>query len=152
MAEKSVSEKKSMIKEFKEFIASGNMIELAVAVILAGAIGVVIKAFTDGIMMQVVAAIFGKPDFDDVTITLRKNVGKVTDPVTGVTTDVDSVLKIGTFINSLISLILTGLVLFVIIKAYNKLKARQDAVEEAEAGPTEIELLTEIRDALKVRN
>lgn len=152
MAEKSVSEKTGMIKEFKEFIASGNMIELAVAVILAGAIGVVIKTFTDGIMMQIVAAIFGKPDFDDVTITLRENVGKVTDPVTGVTTDVDSVLKVGTFINALISLLLTGLVLFVIVKAYNKVKARQEAVEEAEAGPSEIELLTEIRDALKVRN
>lgn len=146
-----MSDKKGLVKEFKEFIASGNMIELAVAVILAGAVGVVIKAFTDGIMLQVVAAIFGKPNFEDVTITLRKGVGDP-DPVTGV--KADAVLQIGTFLNALITLVLTGLVLFAIIKAYNKLKERQkveEAIEEAVAGPSEIELLTEIRDALRTR-
>ena len=150
----SSSKSKGLIQEFREFIASGNMIELAVAVILAGAVGVVIKTFTDGIMMQVVAAIFGKPNFDDVTITLRKNVETVTDPVTKVETQKDAVLQIGTFINALISLVLTGLVLFAIVKAYNRLKRKQEAVEGAAepAGPTEIELLTEIRDALKARS
>ena len=63
---------RSFLKEFKEFIATGNMIELAVAVILGAAVSAVIKAFTDGIVMQVVAAIFGKPNFDDVTITLAE--------------------------------------------------------------------------------
>lgn len=136
-------------KEFKEFIATGNMIELAVAVILGGAVGAVIKSFTDGIMMQVVAAIFGKPDFKDVTITLRKNVGE-TVAADGVTvTPVDSVLQIGLFINALISLILTGLVLFMMVKAYNKMKKAKEADEPA--GPSEVELLTEIRDALKAR-
>lgn len=136
---------KNFLKEFKSFVATGNMIELAVAVILGGAVGAVIKAFTDGIMMQLVAAIFGKPDFSDVTITLRKNVGKDPDGE-----PLDSVLQIGTFINTLISLILTGLVLFMIVKAYNRMKKK--AAEEAPpAGPTEVELLTEIRDALKAR-
>lgn len=143
-----------LVKEFKEFIASGNMIELAVGVILGAAVGVVIKAFTEGIMMQIVAAIFGKPDFNDVTITLRKNVGtKLADD--GVTKiPVDSVLQIGTFINALISLLLTGLVLFAIIRSYNKMKAKRMAEIEAgePAGPTEVELLTEIRDALKARS
>jgi len=148
---------KGLIKEFREFIASGNMIELAVAVILAGAVGVVIKTFTDGIMMQIVAAVFGKPDFNDVTITLRHNVETVKN-ADGTTTSKDAVLQIGTFINALISLVLTGLVLFAIVKAYNRLKRRQavaEAVEEVmaePAGPTEIELLTEIRDALKARS
>lgn len=137
---------KNFVKEFKDFIATGNMIELAVAVILGAAVSTVIKAFTDGIMMQIVAAIFGKPDFSDVTITLRHNVGKDADGKS-----VDSVLQIGTFINTLISLVLTGLVLFLIVKGYNKMKARRAAevAEEAPAGPTEIELLTEIRDALR---
>jgi len=145
------SDKKGLIKEFREFIASGNMIELAVAVILAGAVGVVIKAFTDGIMLQIVAAIFGKPDFASITITLRHNVSK--DPVTG--KEIDSVLQIGTFINALITLVLTGLVLFAIVKGYNAMKAKrakEEIAEEAAAGPTEIDLLTEIRDALKARN
>lgn len=145
---------KGLITEFKEFIASGNMTELAVGVILAGAVGVVIKAFTEGIMMQLVAAIFGQPDFNDVKITLRKHVSKVVDPTdpTKVTYK-DATLQIGTFINALISLVLTGIVLFAIVKAYNKLKRKQ-IVEEAagEKGPTEIELLAEIRDALKARS
>jgi len=140
---------KKFAKEFKDFIATGNMIELAVAVILGGAVGAVIKSFTDGIMMQVVAAIFGKPDFKDVTITLRKNVGEAVG-ADGSVTKVDSVLQIGLFINSLISLALTGLVLFMMVRAYNKMK--QAKVEDAPAGPTEVELLTEIRDALKARD
>ena len=137
---------KNFAKEFKDFIATGNMIELAVAVILGGAVGAVIKAFTDGIMMQIVAAIFGKPDFSDVTITLRKNVGTDADGK-----QLDSTLQIGTFLNTVISLLLTGLVLFMIVKSYNKMKARRaaEAPPEEPAGPTEIELLTEIRDALR---
>jgi large conductance mechanosensitive channel len=152
------SKSKGLIQEFREFIASGNMIELAVGVILAGAVGVVIKAFTDGIMMQLVAAIFGQPDFNDVKITLRKNVSKTTDAVTGKVTYKDATLQIGTFINALISLLLTGLVLFAIVKAYNRLKRKQAVADEAAevaaepSGPTEIELLTEIRDALKARS
>jgi large conductance mechanosensitive channel len=137
-------------KEFKDFIATGNMIELAVAVILGGAVGAVIKSFTDGIMMQFVAAIFGKPDFKDVTITLRKNVGE-TVAADGTVTTVDSVLQIGLFINALISLLLTGLVLFMMVKAYNRMKKAKE-VDDAPAGPTEVELLTEIRDALKARD
>ncbi|MDO8363337.1 MAG: large conductance mechanosensitive channel protein MscL [Actinomycetota bacterium] len=141
---------KNFVKEFKDFVATGNMIELAVAVILGGAIGAVIKAFTDGIMMQVVAAIFGKPDFSSVTITLRKGVEDVKDPVTGVVTSKDATLQIGTFINTLISLVLTGIVLFMMVKAFNKMKKAKEADEAA--GPSEVELLTEIRDALKARS
>ena len=149
-----MAESKGLIAEFKEFIASGNMIELAVGVILAGAVGVVIKTFTEGILMQIVAAIFGKPDFDDVTITLRENVGTTVDQ-SGQETQVDSVLRIGTFINALISLVLTGLVLFAIVRAYNRFKARQKVeahVDEAVAGSTEIGLLMEIRDSLQARS
>ena len=139
---------KNFIKEFKDFIATGNMVELAVAVILGASVAAVIKAFTDGIIMQIVAAIFGKPNFDDVTITLRKNVG--TDATTG--KPVDSVMRIGTFINTLISLVLTGLVLFMLIKGYNRMKAKRAAqMPVVDPGPSEVELLTEIRDALRQR-
>jgi large conductance mechanosensitive channel len=133
-----------LVREFKDFIATGNMLELAVAVILGGAVGAVIKAFTDGIMMQIVAAIFGKPDFSKVTITLRRNIGDV-DPATG--KKGDAVLQIGTFINTLISLVLTGLVLFMMIKAYNRLKRSSPE----SVGPTEVEVLQEIRDELRAR-
>ncbi|MCB0955166.1 MAG: large conductance mechanosensitive channel protein MscL [Ilumatobacteraceae bacterium] len=136
---------KKFVKEFKDFIATGNMIELAVGVILGTAVGAVIKAFTDGIMMQVVAAIFGQPDFSQLSITLRKNVGTDADG-----NPVDATLKYGAFLNTLISLILTGLVLFMIVKAYNRMKAKP-VEDAAPAGPTEVDLLTEIRDALRER-
>jgi large conductance mechanosensitive channel len=121
-----------MIKEFKEFIAGGNMLELAVAVILGGAIGAVIAAFTDNVVMQIIAAIVGKPNFDEVGFDLN-----------------GSFIGIGTVITALIRLVLVGLVLFFMLKAYNKMKAAQPA---APAGPSEVDLLTEIRDSLKARN
>ena len=138
---------RSFVKEFKDFIASGNVIELAVAVILGAAIAAVVTSFTQGIMMQIVAAIIGQPDFSEWTITLREDVG--TDPVTG--EPVDATLQIGAFINTLISLVVVGFVLFLIIKSYNHMKARRAA--EIAAGdepvaPTDVELLAEIRDLL----
>jgi large conductance mechanosensitive channel len=123
---------KKFITEFKDFIAGGNMIELAVAVILAGAIGNVITAFTNGIMMQIVAAIFGQPNFDALTIDLG-----------------DTPIYYGAVLTAIISLVMTGLVLFLIIKAYNQMRK---PVEAAPAGPSEVELLAEIRDALRARN
>lgn len=145
---------KGFVSEFKEFIATGNMVDLAVGVILGAAVGVSIKAFTDGIMMQLVAAIFGQPDFNDIKITLRKNVGTKLAADGKTKIPADATLQIGAFINTLISLLLTGLVLFMIVKGYNGMRRRR-AVEtavEAPVLPTEIELLTEIRDALRTRS
>lgn len=123
---------KNFLKEFKDFIATGNMIELAVAVILGGVIGAAITSFTEDILMNVVAAIFGKPDFAGLTFKLGKGV-----------------IKYGNFINALIALVITGLVLFMLIKAYNKMRK---PIEAAPPGPNEIDLLTEIRDALRARS
>lgn len=120
-----------LLKEFKEFIAGGNMIEFAVAVILAGAVGAVINAFTTGVMMQIVAAIFGQPNFDQLSFDLN-----------------DTQIYYGSVITAFMVLVLTGLVLFAIIKAYKKVKAEAPAEE---AGPSEVDLLVEIRDALRAR-
>ena len=140
--------KKGFVQEFKEFIAGGNMLELAVAVILGAAIGKVITAFTDNVMMQIVSAIVGKPNFDQVGFRLGSN--EVKDELTGEITK-GAFIGIGSVITALISLIMVGLVLFMLIKAYNKMKAK-DAAEAPPAGPSEVDLLTEIRDSLKARN
>lgn len=134
---------KTFFKEFRDFIATGNVIELAVAVILGAAIGRVITAFTNGVMMNLIAAIFGKPNFDEVRIKISDKEQILAD---GTVTD-GTYLEIGTVVTALISLLITGLVLFFIIKAYNKVKKANDAP----AGPTEVELLTEIRDSLRAR-
>ncbi|MGD9998427.1 MAG: large conductance mechanosensitive channel protein MscL [Ilumatobacteraceae bacterium] len=134
---------RSFLREFKDFVATGNMIELAVAVILGAAIGRVITAFTDGVMMNLIAAIVGRPDFDSVRIKISDKT--YTDPKTKVVTD-GTYLQIGTVINALVSLILVGLVLFFIIKGYNRLRK-----PPAPAEITEIDLLTQIRDTLQSR-
>ena len=132
---------KNFLKEFKSFIATGNMIELAVAVILGAAVKQVIDSFIANVANPIVGAIFGRPNLDEsMKVTLRHG-----DAPDG---SGDAVLRVGAVVTTVISLVLTGLVLFLFIKAYNKMK--KPAVEEA-AGPTEVELLTEIRDALKAR-
>ncbi len=124
---------KNFLKEFRDFIATGNLIEIAVGLILAVAVGNVIKAFTEGIVMNIVAAIVGKPDFSAVRLKIRGEGATAT------------YLEFGNVINELITLACIGLVLFFLLKAYNKMKKPADAA----AGPTETELLTEIRDLLK---
>jgi large conductance mechanosensitive channel len=134
---------KSFLREFRDFISTGNVIELAVAVILGAAIGRVITAFTNGVMMNLIAAIFGKPNFDEVRIKISDKEQTLADG----TLSNGTYLEIGTVVTALISLLMTGLVLFFIIKAYNKMKK----ANEEPAGPTEIDLLTEIRDSLRAR-
>lgn len=142
---------KSFVKEFKDFIVTGNMIELAVGVILAAAVGSVIKVFTEDIMMNLVAAIFGKPSFNEmfrVKVSDTVKTGPDGKPVVGPDGNpIDGTyLEFGKLLTAIVTLVITGLVLFMIVKAYNKL--RRKAAEEP-AGPTEIDLLTEIRDTLR---
>lgn len=132
-----------MWKEFKNFIMTGNVIDLAVAVILAGAVGLVVKGFVSDIMMPIVGHFAGGLDFADMKLVLSPEVigadGAVETP--------ENAIRYGSWINAIINLITVGFVLFMIVKAYNKTK--KPAEEPAPAGPSEIDLLTEIRDALK---
>jgi large conductance mechanosensitive channel len=138
---------KNFVKEFRDFIVTGNMIELAVAVILAASVGAVIKVFTEDIVMNLVAAIFGKPTFNDL-FRLKLNDTPKTSP-DGKTVLADGTyLEFGKLLTAIITLLITGLVLFIIIKAYNKMRRAQPE----EPAVTEVELLTEIRDALKARD
>ncbi len=134
-----------MLKEFKEFIMTGNVIDLAVAVILAGAMGLVINGFVGDIMMPIVGHFAGGVDFADLKVVLDEAVVAAD----GTVTTAENAIMYGKWINAVINLIIVGFVLFMIVKAYNKTK--KPVVEEAPAdpGPSEIDLLKEIRDALK---
>lgn len=130
-----------LVQEFKKFIATGNMVDLAVAFILGAAVKQVIDSFIANVANPIVGAVFGKPNLDRVLrITLRK--GDAADP-----TD-DTVLAIGAVLTQFISLILVGVVLFVAVKAYNKFRAPAPA---APAAVKEVDVLVEIRDLLKAR-
>jgi large conductance mechanosensitive channel len=132
-----------MLKEFKDFITGGNVIEFAVAVIMAGAIGGVVKGFVNNIIMPIVGHFTGGTDFADKKYILDEAVVDAT----GALTSPENAIMWGSWINTIINLIIVGLVMFLIVKAYNKTKKPAEA--PAPAGPSEVDLLTEIRDALK---
>jgi large conductance mechanosensitive channel len=134
-----------MLKEFKNFIMTGNVIDLAVAVILAGAIGLVVSGFVSDIMMPIVGHFTGGMDFADLKYVLSP---AIVDPEGNITTAENAVMY-GKWINALINLVIVGFVLFVIIKAYNKTKKPKEEAPTEPAGPTQEELLAEIRDLLK---
>jgi large conductance mechanosensitive channel len=122
---------KNFFKEFKEFISKGNLVEVAVAFVLGLAFKAVIDAFMTGIVNPIIGLILGKPNLDDVlTFTVR-----------------DSTISIGLVLTQIVSLIIVGFVLFLIVKAYNRMRGPQP-----DTGPDEIALLTEIRDELRARS
>ena len=134
-----------MLKEFKEFIVTGNVIEFAVGVIMATAIGGVVKGFVDNIVMPVVGLFTGGVDFADKKMILQEAVVG-TDTVAEVA---EIAIKYGEWINSIINLLIVGFVMFLIVKAYNKTKKKAEEAAPASAGPTQEDLLAEIRDLLK---
>jgi large conductance mechanosensitive channel len=139
-----------MIKEFKEFIAQGNAFDLAVGVILGIAFGLVVNSLVDDVIMQIIGAIFGKPSFDAVTIHWGDMIGGPgTDDKHPAATIYENNIFIGTFITRVINFIIIAFVLFLMIKAMNRFRKPQPV--EVVAGPTEVELLAEIRDSLRNR-
>ena len=132
-----------MLKEFKEFITGGNVIEFAVAVIMAGAIGGVVKGFVNSIVMPFVGHFTGGTDFADKKIVLDEAVLDAA----GVVSTPENAIMWGSWINTIINLLIVGLVMFLIVKAYNKSKKPVEA--PAPTGPSDNDLLSEIRDLLK---
>ena len=131
-----------MWKEFKEFIMSGNVIDFAIAVILAGAVGLVVNGFVNDIIMPVVGQFTGGSDFSDLKYILSPEVKDAA----GVVTSAENAVRWGSWVNTIINLLIVGFVLFQLGKA--KLKMYPPA-PAAPAGPTQEELLAEIRDSLK---
>lgn len=134
-----------MLKEFKKFIMTGNVIDLAIAVLLAGAIGLVVKGFVSDIMMPIVGQFTGGMDFADLKYVLSPAVLDAE----GAVTTAENAIMYGNWINSIINLIIVGFVLFMIVKAYNKTKKKEEEAPAEPAGPSDNDLLTEIRDLLK---
>jgi large conductance mechanosensitive channel len=126
-----------MIQEFKDFVAKGNVIMLAVGFIMGVAFQGVVTSLVDNVIMPIVAIPFGEPNFDSLTWTVN-----------------DSVIAWGAFVTSAVVFVLTAVAVFLfIVKPYNSYQARAAEEEEAEEpGPSEKELLTQIRDSLVSRS
>ncbi|GGD35929.1 large conductance mechanosensitive channel protein MscL [Flavobacterium orientale] len=134
-----------MLKEFKNFIMTGNVIEFAVAVIMAGAVGGVVNGFVNDIVMPFVGYFTGGVDFADKKIILTEAVVASE----GVAEVAEVAIRWGAWVNTLVNLVIVGLIMFLIIKSYNKMKKPVVEAPAAPAGPTQEELLAEIRDLLK---
>lgn len=142
------------IKEFKEFAVKGNAFDLAVGVIIGGAFGKIVTSVVDDLIMPIVAAIVGKPDFSNLYLAMGKGseaipAGTALAKAKELAPDA-SIFAYGNFITVLINFILLAFVVFLLIKGINKMKKEEEATApEAPAGPSQEELLAEIRDLLK---
>ena len=133
---------KKMAKEFKEFVMRGNVVDMAIGVVIGAAFGAITTALVGSVITPLLAWIFGAPNTDALNITLR-----AADEAAGTEA---LVLGLGTFVGAIVNFILIALVLFLVVKVINKMKRPPEpAPEPAPAGPTTEELLGEIRDLLK---
>ncbi len=140
----------NMLSEFKEFIAKGNVMDLAVGVIIGGAFATITTSLTEDVIMPVVGAIFGGVDFSSKFILL----GSVPD---GVAADDYAALKeagvamvgYGAFITAVINFLILAFIIFLLVRWVNRVMRRQEEEASAPAGPSEVDLLTEIRDELR---
>lgn len=134
------------VKEFKEFAMRGNVIDLAVGVVIGGAFGKIVTSLVDDLIMPIVGIITGGVDFSEKSVVLKEAVlnadGSVLEPAV--------TLNYGNFINVIIQFLIIAFCIFLVIKGINSLKKKEEApAEEAPAPSKEEVLLTEIRDILK---
>ena len=123
---------KGFMTEFKEFINKGNVMDMAVGVIIAGAFGKIVTALVDNILMPIVGMLLGGVNFAKLAVTVG-----------------DASIVYGAFIQAIIDFLIIAFVIFVLVKNINKMKKEEPAEEEPEETPADIALLTEIRDLLK---
>ncbi len=140
----------SMISEFKEFAIKGNLVDMAIAVVMGAAFGKVTSAFIDGMVMPAVGMLTGGTDFNNMKLQLKAPVAEVKDAAGAIVTagDPGVFVKYGSFITVCIEFLIVAMVMFMIIKAINKMK--KEAPPAPPAGPSSTDaLLMEIRDSLK---
>jgi large conductance mechanosensitive channel len=119
-----------MLRDFKEFLARGNVLGLAVAVVMGVAFGVVVSSFVKDILMQLIAALGAVPSFENLSFTLN-----------------GAEIRYGAFLNAVVMFLIVSFVMFLTVKGYNRLVREKDKP----ASETEVELLKQIRDALERR-
>ena len=134
-----------IVSEFKDFISRGNVVDLAVGVIIGAAFGKIVTSLVEQVVMPPIGLLLGRVDFSHLKWVLSPE-----DPATAAIEEV--AIQYGAFINTLIQFFIVAFVIFLMVKAINKLRREKAAEPEAPAAPTATEvLLAEIRDALKAR-
>jgi len=126
-----------MLEEFKKFAIKGNVIDMAVGVVIGAAFGKIVSSFVSDIIMPPIGMLMGKVDFSSLVLTLKK----ASDGADAVT------INYGVFINNIINFLIVAFAIFIVVKQINKLKKVEE--KKPEKPSAEVELLTEIRDSLK---
>ena len=134
------------IKEFKEFAVKGNVMDMAVGVIIGGAFGKIVTSLVNDVLMPIVGKLTGGISFTDLFVTLGDGEFKT---LAAAQEAGAAVLAYGQSIQNIIDFIIIAFCIFLMIKGMNKLKKKEEPAPEAPAGPTQEELLAEIRDLLK---
>jgi large conductance mechanosensitive channel len=144
----------AMLKEFKEFAVKGNVLDMAVGIIIGAAFGTVVQSMVNDVLMPPIGILLGGVDFSDLFITLRQ--GAIPGPYVNLEAAREAgavTINYGVFANSLISFIIVAFAVFMLVRSFNKLKRQEEkALDVAPAAPpADIVLLSEIRDLLKQR-
>lgn len=130
----------SMIKEFREFAVKGNVVDMAVGIIIGGAFGKIVSSFVNDVIMPPIGMLIGGVDFSDLGLTLKAAVGE-TPAVT---------LNYGQFVQTALDFLIVAFAIFLLVKGINSLKRKEEEAPAAPSRPSNEEiLLTEIRDLLK---
>ena len=141
------------LKEFKEFAVKGNVMDLAVGVIIGGAFGKIVDSVVKDLIMPLVSAIIGSPDFSNMYMVLKDPTNGITNGMAladAQTVENAVVFAYGNFITVAINFLLLAFAVFLMVKGINRLKRKEEAAAPAApAGPSQEELLAEIRDLLK---
>lgn len=137
-----------MLNEFKEFIAKGNVLDLAVAVIIGAAFGTIVSSLTDDLIMPLLGSVVGDVDFSNLYVVLSGEVPEGASLAAAREAGAN-VLAWGNFVSVVINFVILAFVIFLLVRQANRLLAKKEEAAPPPAGPTEVELLTEIRDALK---
>ncbi|EKM97251.1 MULTISPECIES: large-conductance mechanosensitive channel protein MscL [Stutzerimonas stutzeri group] len=133
----------SLISEFKAFAMRGNVIDMAVGIIIGAAFGKIVSSFVDGVIMPPLGLLIGGVDFSDLAIVLKEAVGET--PAV--------LLRYGAFIQTVVDFLIVAFAIFIAIKAMNSLRRKEAEAPAAPPAPTKEELLlTEIRDLLREQN
>ena len=130
----------SMMSEFKSFAMRGNVVDMAVGIVIGGAFGKIVSSFVNDVLMPPIGMMMGGVDFKDLAVVLQA----ATEDAAAVT------ISYGAFIQTVLDFIIIAFAIFMVVKAMNNMKKKEEAAPAAPPKPSaEVELLTEIRDSLK---
>jgi large conductance mechanosensitive channel len=143
-----------MLKEFREFAVKGNMLDMAVGIILGAAFGTIVQSLVNDVLMPPIGLLLGGVDFSDFFILLQA--GSPAGPYASLAAAQEAgavTLNLGVFVNAVISFLIVGFSVFLVVRSFNRLKRKEEEPEPAAPAepPAQEKLLAEIRDLLKAR-